>query len=105
MPSCYKVTHTGAGHKETFKPPDVFLLGSNKADVLDFARLCVIYFGFAIKKLYIYHVFAHFVLVVSRESFFQVPINQITFETLQVTDASPYRFRIKCGRETVFLIC
>lgn len=62
----YKVTHTGAGHKETFKLPDVFLLASNKADVLDFARLCVIYFGFAIKKLYIYHVFGHFVLVISR---------------------------------------
>lgn len=65
----YKVTHTGAGHKETFKPPDVFLLASNKADVLDFARLCVIYFGFTIKKLYIYHVFRHFVLVVSRGIF------------------------------------
>lgn len=34
----YKVTHTGAGHKETFKPPDVFLLASNKADVLDFCK-------------------------------------------------------------------
>lgn len=65
----YKVTHTAAGHKETFKLPDVFLLASNKADVLGFARLCVIYFGFAIKKLYIYHVFGHFVLVVSRGIF------------------------------------
>lgn len=81
----YKVAHTGTGHKETCKPPDVFLLGSNKADVLDFARLCVIYFGFAIKKLYIYHVFGHVLLVVSRGSFFQVHINQVTFETLQVT--------------------
>lgn len=62
----YKVTHTGAGHKETFRPPDVFPLASNKADVLDFARLCVICFGFAIKELYIYPVFGHFVLVVSR---------------------------------------
>lgn len=34
----YKVTHTGAGHKETFKPPDVFLPASNKADVLDFCK-------------------------------------------------------------------
>lgn len=64
-----KVTHTGAVHKETLKPPDVFLLGSNKADVLDFARPCVIYFGFAIKKRYIYHVFGHFVLAVSRRIF------------------------------------
>lgn len=65
----YKVIHTRASHKETFKPPHVCLLASNKADVLDFARLCVIYLGFAIKKLYIYHVFGHFVLVVSRGIF------------------------------------
>lgn len=61
----YKVTHTEAGHKETFKPPDVFLLASNKADVLDFARLCVIYLALQLRNYYIYHVSGHFVLVVS----------------------------------------
>lgn len=91
----YKVTRPEAGHKETFKPPDVFLLASNKADVLDFSRMCVIYLALQLRN-YIFTMSLDILsLLFQGKSFFQVHINQITFETLQGTDASSYRFRIK----------
>lgn len=59
----YKVIYIGIGYKEIFKFLDVFFFVLNKVDVLDFVRLCVIYFGFVIKKLYIYYVFGYFVFI------------------------------------------